>query len=66
MPHQTEPNAHKDLGTLLRGLLSGSMVQPESTQIFPENQGRHEDVLIAASGASPVAVAAEYERGPEA
>ena len=66
MPHQTEPNANNALAVLLRGMLAGSTVRPETTQMFPEHLGRHADVLVTAPGASPVAVEAEYEPGPEA
>ena len=66
MPHQTEPNANNALALLLRGMLSGSTIRPETTQMFPEHPGRHADVLVTAPGASPVAVEAEYEPGPKA
>ena len=65
MPHQTEPNANNALAILLRGMLSGSTVRPETTQVFPDHPGRHADVLITAPGGSPVAVEAEYEPGSE-
>ena len=66
MPHQTEPNANNALGVLLRGMLSGSAVWSETTQMFPEHPGRHADVLVTGPGSSPVAVEAEYLPGPEA
>ena len=66
MPHQTEPNANNALAILLRGMLPGCAVRPETTQVFPNHPGRHADVLITAPGSSPVAVEAEYEPAPEA
>ena len=66
MPHQTEPNANNALADLLRGMMPGCEVRSENTQAFPDHPGRHADVLITATGRSPVAVEAEYEPAPEA
>ena len=65
-PKQTEPNVNNALGNLLRGMMPTCNVRSENTQTFPDHPGRHADVLIMATGRSPVVVEAEFEPAPEA
>ena len=59
-PRHSETSANYALGDLLRGMLPGWTVRPETTQVFRKHPGRHADVLITAPGRTPVAVEAEY------
>ena len=63
---QTEPNANNALARLFQGMMSGCHILSEATQTFPAYPGRHADVLVTASGRSPVVVEAEYLPAPEA
>ena len=61
MPHQTEPSANKALGDLLQGMLGKATVRSENTQVIEGHAGFHPDVLITATGRSPVVIEAEYD-----
>ena len=65
-PKQIEPSVNNALGDLLRGMMPTCNVRSENTQTFPNHPGRHADVLITATGRSPVVVEAEFEPAPEA
>ena len=65
-PKQIEPSVNNALGDLLRGMMPTCNVRSENTQTFPNYPGRHADVLITATGRSPVVVEAEFEPAPEA
>ena len=65
-PKQTEPSVNNALGNLLRGMMPTCTVRSENTQTFPDYPGRHADVLVTATGRSPVTVEAEFEPAPEA
>ena len=60
MPHQAEPNTNVALGGILQGMLPGSRVLSENTQVIAGNRGLRPDILITAPGRSPVVVEAEY------
>ena len=63
---QMEPNVNIALGNLLRAMMPTCTVRSENTQTFPDYPGRHADVLVTASGRSPVTVEAEFDPAPEA
>ena len=63
---QMEPNVNNALGNLLKSMMPTCTVLAENTQIFPDHPGRHADVLVTATGRSPVTVEAEFEPAPEA
>ncbi|MCY4364960.1 MAG: hypothetical protein OXE17_01840 [Chloroflexi bacterium] len=65
-PKQMEPNVNIALGNLLKSMMPTCTVLSEHTNTFPEHPGRHADVLVTASGRSPVTVEAEFEPAPEA
>ena len=65
-PKQMEPNVNNALGNLLKGMMPTCTVLAENTQTFPDHPGRHADVLVTATGHSPVTVEAEFEPAPEA
>ena len=65
-PKQMEPNVNNALGNLLKGMMPTCTVLSENTQTFPDHPGRHADVLVTATGRSPVTVEAEFEPAPEA
>ena len=65
-PKQIEPSVNNALGDLLRGMMPTCNIRSENTQTFPNHPGRHADVLITATGRSPVVVEAEFEPAPEA
>ncbi len=58
--HQTEPSVNNALGILLQGMLTRSRVRSENTQTIAGHSGLRPDILITASGCSPVVVEAEY------
>ena len=60
MPQQTEPSANNALGLLLQKMLPRSTVRSEHTQTIVDQPGLHPDIVITASGRSPVVVEAEY------
>ena len=60
MPRQTEPNANNAMGSLLQGMLSRSQVRSENTQAISGRPGLRPDILVTASGRSPVVALAEY------
>ena len=61
MPHQTEPSANNALGNLLQGMLGKATVRSENTQVIEGHAGYHPDILITATGRSPVVIEAEYD-----
>ena len=65
-PKQTEPNVNYTLGNLLKGMMPTCTVLAENTHTFPDHPGRHADVLVTATGRSPVVVEAEFEPALEA
>ena len=65
-PKQMEPNVNIALGNLLKSMMPTCKVLSEHTNTFPEHPGRHADVLVTATGRSPVTVEAEFEPAPEA
>ena len=60
MPQQTEPSAHNALGLLLHPMLPKNQVITENTQILVGHPGLQPDIVITASGRSPVVVEAEF------
>ena len=60
MPQQIEQNANNALGALLRRMLPRYNVLYENTQQIVNRPGLRPDVLITATGRSPVVVEAEY------
>ena len=60
MPRQTEPNANNALGGLLQEMLPRNQVRSENTQAVLGHPGLRPDILITASGRSPVVIEAEY------
>ena len=65
-PKQMEPNVNIALGNLLAAMMPTCNVLPEHTGTFPDHPGRHADVLVTATGRSPVTVEAEFEPASEA
>ena len=65
-PKQMEPNVNIALGNLLKGMMPTCTVLSEHTNTFTDYPGRHADVLITATGRSPVTVEAEFEPAQEA
>ena len=63
---QTEPSVNNAFSNLLRGMMPTCTVRSENTQTFTDYPGRHADVLVTATGRSPVVVEAEFEPAPEA
>ena len=61
MPHQTEPSANSALGTLLQGMLGKATVRSENTQVIEGHAGLQPDILVSATGRSPVVIEAEYD-----
>ena len=60
MPRQTEPNANNALGSLLQEMLPQCEVRSENTRAIASQPALRPDILITASGSSPVVVEAEY------
>ena len=60
MPRQTEPNANNAMGSLLQVMLPRSQVRSENTRAIYGHPGLQPDILISASGRSPVVIEAEY------
>ena len=60
MPQQTEPSANNALGLLLQKMMPRATVRSEHTQTIIDQPGLHPDIVITASGRSPVVVEAEY------
>ena len=60
MPQQTEPSANNALGLLLQKMMPRATVRSEHTQTIVDQPGLHPDIVITASGRSPVVVEAEY------
>ena len=60
MPQQTEPSANNALGLLLQPMLPRNQVITENTQILVGHPGLQPDIVITASGRSPVVVEAEF------
>ena len=61
MPHQTEPSANTTLGNLLQGMLGKADVRSENTSVIQGHAGLQPDILITATGRSPVVIEAEYD-----
>ena len=61
MPHQTEPSANNALGSILQGMLGKATVRSENTQIIQGHAGLQPDILVTATGRSPVVIEAEYD-----
>ena len=59
--HQIESNANYALSGILQPMLGNCIVRAEQTQTVAGHPGMHPDVLVTASGRSPVVVEAEYE-----
>ena len=60
MPQQTEPSANNALGLLLQPMLPRNQVITENTQILVGHPGLQPDIVITATGRSPVVVEAEF------
>ena len=60
MPRQTEPNANNALGSLLQDMLPGRQVWSENTRAISGRPGLRPDIIVTATGYSPVVVEAEY------
>ena len=60
MPRQTEPSANNALGGLLQDMMPRGQVRPENTQAITGQPGLRPDIVITATGRSPVVVEAEY------
>ncbi len=60
MPQQTEPSANNALGLLLQPMLPRNQVITENTRILVGHPGLQPDIVITASGRSPVVVEAEF------
>ena len=60
LPHQVEGNANNVLGNLLRPMMGKASVFIENTRVIRGSSGKHPDILITASGRSPVVIEAEY------
>ncbi|MDE2939859.1 MAG: hypothetical protein OXR67_13240 [Chloroflexota bacterium] len=65
-PKQMEPNVNLALGNLLEAMMPTCTVLAEHTNTFPDHPGSHADVLVTATGRSPVTVEAEFEPAYEA
>ena len=65
-PKQMEPNVNLALGNLLEAMMPTCTVLAEHTNTFPDHRGSHAEVLVTATGRSPVVVEAEFEPAPEA
>ena len=61
MPHQTEPSANNALGSVLQGMLGKAIVRSENTQVIQGHAGLQPDILVTATGRSPVVIEAEYD-----
>ena len=61
MPHQTEPSANNALGNILQGMLGKATVRSENTQVIQDHAGLQPDILVTATGRSPVVIEAEYD-----
>ena len=59
-PRQREEVPNIALCNILRGMMPGREILPESTRTLIGYSGRHPDVLITAPGRAPVVVEAEY------
>ena len=60
MPRQTEPSANNALGGLLQRMLPGCRVSSENTRQIVDRPGLQPDILIIATGRSPVVIEAEF------
>ena len=65
-PKQMEPNVNLALGNLLGAMMPTCTVLAEHTNTFSDHPGSHADVLVTATGRSPVTVEAEFEPAYEA
>ena len=60
MPRQTEPSANNALGGLLQAMMGRSRVHSENTQAIAGHAGLQPDILITATGRSPVVIESEF------
>ena len=60
MPRHTEPSANNALGNLLQGMLGKAVVRSENTQVIAGHPGLRPDIVITATGRSPVVIESEY------
>ena len=60
MPRHTEPSANNALGNLLQGMLGQAVVRSENTQVIQGHPGLRPDIVITATGRSPVVIESEY------
>ena len=60
MPRQTEPSANNALGSLLQAMMGRSRVHSENTQAIAGHAGLQPDILITATGRSPVVIESEF------
>ena len=65
-PRQREEVPNIALCNILRGMMLGCEILPESTRTLIGHLGKHPDMLITARGRSPMVVEAEYQPAPEA
>ena len=59
MARQTEPSANNALGGLLQAMMGRSTVRSENTRAIAGHPGLQPDILITATGRSPVVIEAE-------
>ena len=60
MPRQTEPSANNAIGGLLQAMMGRSRVHSENTQAIAGHAGLQPDILITATGRSPVVIESEF------
>ena len=60
MPRQTEPSANNALGGLLQAMMGRSRVRSENTRAIAGHPGLQPDILITATGRSPVVIESEF------
>ncbi len=66
-PHSNETNANKALGNLIKQVMHGRETQAEHTRKLAGkgNQGKAPDIVITATGRSPVVIEAKWMHVPE-
>ena len=60
IPRQTEPSANNALGGLLQAMMGRSRVRSENTRAIAGHPGLQPDILITATGRSPVVIESEF------
>ena len=63
---QREEIPNGALTNLLRPMMPGCQILPESTRVLTGYSGRHPDILITSPGRSPVVIEAEYPPATDA